>query len=115
MSDAEPRREDLRTVESTVAFMDRGVAQVRGYSGAIASLDTQRARALGAAERLRRRLGARPPAPPDLRTISEAAGLFLARYRREAWTKYKQHDWRTVLDVRFPLLNATLFRLCQES
>jgi hypothetical protein len=110
-----PKAEDVRTVERSVAFFDRGAATVRGYSGAVASLDTQRARALGAAERLRRRLKGKPPSPHDLATISDAAGLFLARYRREGWREYTRHPWRPVLDVRFPLLNATLWRLCQES
>lgn len=115
MSSAAPRSEDVRTVESTFAFADRAAPTVRGYSGAIASLDVQRSRALGAAERLRRRLDGKPPGPEDLKTGSDAAGLFLARYRREAWAKYLQHPWRPVLDIRFPLLNATLWRLCQES
>ncbi len=115
MSSPAPRAEDVRTVESTFAFAAKAVPVVRGYSGALASLDVQRSRALGAAERLRRRLGGRAPGPDDLATASDAAGLFFARYKREAWTKYLTHPWRARLDLRFPLLNATLWRLCQES
>lgn len=111
----QPSAEQIRTVESTVVFSDRGAPVVRGYSGAIASLDVQRARALGAAERLRKRLSGAQPRPEDLRTLSDAAGLFVARYRREAWAQYLRHPWRSYLDARFPLLNATLWRLSQES
>lgn len=100
-----------------LAFQSRRVPTVQTYRGAITSIDDQRARALGAFALVTRRLQRlkRPLTLDELSTVSEAAGLFFAQHRREAWRVYTQHPQRPLIDWKWPSLSPLLWRLCQET
>ena len=112
-----PTAGELHAATESLAFQVRRVPTVRGYAGAVSSLDDQRARALGAFARLHKRLerAGKPFDLDQIQTLSEACGFFFARHRREAWRAYCAHNARPIFDFKWPSLNALLFRLCQES
>jgi hypothetical protein len=112
-----PTSEAIAAATRGLAFQVRRVPEVRGYTGAIASLDDQRARALGAFARVTKRLqrAGKPLRLEELQTVSEACGLFFARHRRDAWRAYSTHPQKPFIDWRWPSLSALLWRLCEET